>query len=674
MSSGQVINFLGASRAESFPLQGIGQQSENRVNLLAIGDSRTAQNHFGSWPFVYRFNNGPIDVALGFVRDMYRWQKEFNLGINGDTSQGIDTRKAVDIPAVLARRPATDEWDAVYWCGGNDFLAAVSQAGFSGYFKSTMKYMMRLGFRNIFVMSEIPYPSGYGGESAGTHATRIALAKQYNDVMRDFCAQNETLHYVDNYGLYGSAADPDVSDPTYNGGDIHPGSIGSLILGRSLANTMIKARGLPALTPGKAISANPSLIDLETIGQSGSVNNFYCSTKSAGVLLARTVGEDALIVTLDSTDGTQRSFNIFNNTTTVSDALMPGDIVQACIEYEILDASGQPYPPVAYVQEEGGSNFAWANSNPAGYTKGVILGLGRQVHMSDPFLVPTGKANKVMQPFMNSTATANTLLKFKVYELSCRRVYTSPNAEYSAAITLPIHRTNIKCLTNTASAGFTITLPALTAVDDGKIYNFMDTEGNASVKNITLAGTGTNNIKVGGAAAANTLVLNVDFFNRSFRADRGANCWVDVTQGSVKYYKETSVATDVASTSTTLADITGLTANVESGKSYSFVAKLFFDADATGGHKYSLSGTATVSALKAQINAVSNTSNLFVLNSRVTALNSAAGQAGATAGYVEITGTLTASANGTFKPQFAQNAAGGTSSVLAGSSFVVREI
>jgi hypothetical protein len=527
MSYGQNINFIGASGRESFPLIGSGGiNGENKVNLLAIGDSRTTQNHGGAWPFAYRFNMGAVCVAMSFVRDMYRWQNEFNLGINGDVSQGIDVRKNTDIPAVLAMRPSYEEWDAVYWCAVNDMFAGVSQAGYSTYFKSTMKYMMNLGFRNIFVLSEVPYPNGYGGESSGTHATRIALAKQYNEVMKDFCDQNENLHYVDNYGLYGSSSDPDVSNPTYNdGSDIHPGSIGATIVGRSLANSMIRARGIPALISGKTISANPSLIDVENIIQSGTQNNFYCSAKTAGVVTERAVGDNALVVTIDATDGTGRNFNIFNNTTTVADVLMPGDLVQACLDIEILAATGQPAPPYAYIQENGGTNFSHANNNPAGYGKGVVLGLGRQVFMSDPFLMAAGKAGKVMNPYLVSGAVANTMIKFAIYELSCRRVYTSPNAEYSAAASIPLHRKNIKCMTSTASAAFTLTLPKLYDTEDGHVVKIQDYEGAAATNNVTVAGNGSELIK-DGASSGNTVVLSTNYFNKEYRADRGAGAWL----------------------------------------------------------------------------------------------------------------------------------------------------
>ena len=544
MSFSGEYNYLGAGPQNSFPLQYSGIHPVSKPNIMVIGDSRTYQNSGNNpYPNGYRFNCGYLTQALSFVRDLYHYRHDYNLGINGDTAQGIDVRKATDISKILARRPFYEEWDIVYLVDINDAIGGISSAAFLGYFASTMKYLMTKGFRNVFVMSGIPYPQGYGGESAGTHAARIALIKAYNAGMKDFISKYpEVLRFVDNYADYGSAGDPDVSNPVHNNGtDIHPGAIGATVLGRNLANAMIKARGMPALINGQIVSPNPILADLETIGNGGSTNNFYCSAKTAGVLLQRSVNDGSLIVTLDSTDGTPRTFNIFNNTTSWNDTIMPGDIVQGCLDIEYLQVTGLPVPVELKITEDGGSEQAYACGNPAaGYSKGALVA-GRQVYLTDPFLVRSGKKGKVFQPYLNSGTIANTLMKFKVYEASCRRLYATPNAEYSAAATIPHHRRNINCLTSTASAGFTLTLRPLYWYQDGTELTFRDSQGAASTKNVTIAAaqvmnTGANestssgvfdNI-ISGASSGSTLVLNTDRFNIKLRADRGANGWVVV--------------------------------------------------------------------------------------------------------------------------------------------------
>jgi len=124
----------------------------------------------------------------------------------------------------------------------------------------------------------------------------------------------------------------------------------------------------------------------------------------------------------------------------------------------------------------------------------------------------------------------------------------------------------------------------------------------------------------------------------------------------------------------TLAN-TGLSVDLEASKSYWFRAVLFVDTDATGGHKYAISGTAVASSVLFQINSLDNGSNTFVVNVRGTALNDSGGNSGGeTEVFTEIIGFITVSTAGTLTIQFAQDAVSGTSSVLAGSYLVVQEI
>lgn len=134
------------------------------------------------------------------------------------------------------------------------------------------------------------------------------------------------------------------------------------------------------------------------------------------------------------------------------------------------------------------------------------------------------------------------------------------------------------------------------------------------------------------------------------------------------------VSTQFDKTNTTLAAITGLSANVVAAGVYKFTAVLFVNADATGGYKFDLSGTATATSVVAQIIAQRNDTQAFTLTSRVTALASSAGAAAGTALLVRIEGLIVVNAAGTLTPRFAQNAANGTSSVLAGSWWEVEAV
>lgn len=131
------------------------------------------------------------------------------------------------------------------------------------------------------------------------------------------------------------------------------------------------------------------------------------------------------------------------------------------------------------------------------------------------------------------------------------------------------------------------------------------------------------------------------------------------------------VTTQFDATSATLANVTDLSHNVESGRTYRFRAVLFYDADATGGHKYAISGTATATAIIYNIDSIDNSGGAFVINSRETALGGDASEASATAGKTIIEGSIVVNAGGTLTVQFAQSTANGTSSILVGSTFEI---
>src|SRR3954470_10855728 len=100
-------------------------------------------------------------------------------------------------------------------------------------------------------------------------------------------------------------------------------------------------------------------------------------------------------------------------------------------------------------------------------------------------------------------------------------------------------------------------------------------------------------------------------------------------------------------TNTTLATVTELTYNVLAGKTYIFEAVLWVDADATGGSKYAIGGTATATAIKYDILLLDESTDAYTIVSRQTALAGSAGQAGTTAGLCLIKGFITVNAAGT---------------------------
>ena len=135
---------------------------------------------------------------------------------------------------------------------------------------------------------------------------------------------------------------------------------------------------------------------------------------------------------------------------------------------------------------------------------------------------------------------------------------------------------------------------------------------------------------------------------------------------------------DFPATTTTLANITGagiygsLTFNVEASKPYQFRAVLFVDADATGGWKVTMAGTATATAVRWHVLGFGVTAGL-INNTQWSALGSgsAATGNGVTTYKIEIDGYLLVNAAGTLTVQFAQNSASATSYVKQGSFFTI---
>ncbi len=125
---------------------------------------------------------------------------------------------------------------------------------------------------------------------------------------------------------------------------------------------------------------------------------------------------------------------------------------------------------------------------------------------------------------------------------------------------------------------------------------------------------------------------------------------------------------------TTLANITGLTANVVSGKTYSFEANLYCNANVATGVKVAIAGTATATAIT--YDTVILDAGVITQPARATALGTAGGVTAVTAPYITIHGTITVNAAGTLTCQFAENAGVSltTSSVLVGSIFSVKQI
>jgi hypothetical protein len=124
---------------------------------------------------------------------------------------------------------------------------------------------------------------------------------------------------------------------------------------------------------------------------------------------------------------------------------------------------------------------------------------------------------------------------------------------------------------------------------------------------------------------------------------------------------------------TTLANVPGLTVNVEAGRTYTFHATLLVNCPAGGGGgKFAVAGTATATAVRYDIWGLNNTTTV-TLHGNATALGTAVAAA-VVLQLVYVEGYITVNAAGTLTIQFAQNTSNATaSSVLIGSKWVMQE-
>ena len=120
---------------------------------------------------------------------------------------------------------------------------------------------------------------------------------------------------------------------------------------------------------------------------------------------------------------------------------------------------------------------------------------------------------------------------------------------------------------------------------------------------------------------------------------------------------------------TTLADVTGLSFNVEASVRYSFEATLYTTSGSSGGVKFAIAGTATATTFIDE--ALVFNAAALAAQTRATIIGTAIGGVTAvTAALCTITGTILVNAAGTLTVQFAQNVSNATTStVLAGSCF-----
>lgn len=128
-----------------------------------------------------------------------------------------------------------------------------------------------------------------------------------------------------------------------------------------------------------------------------------------------------------------------------------------------------------------------------------------------------------------------------------------------------------------------------------------------------------------------------------------------------------------ATSTTTLAAITGLQANVEAGKTYGFRYSGWSDGLSSAGSKFGMSGSATATGIRYVVSMISGAG--VATPQQTATLGTGLGVTAFASGVTEISGTIVVNAAGTFGPYFAQNVSNGTAStVYGGASFELWEI
>ena len=174
------------------------------------------------------------------------------------------------------------------------------------------------------------------------------------------------------------------------------------------------------------------------------------------------------------------------------------------------------------------------------------------------------------------------------------------------------------------------------------------------------AGSGVQDLGIGRSAAK---VLQ--FTDGNAANSNGWHQWAGETRATAN----TSITS-----STTLVPVTGLTTNVQAGRTYGFQAELSGTWAAAGGVRAAIAGTATATNIVYDGWIVDSAANGIKGNAQSAALAGVVANAATTgtAGHVTISGAITVNAAGTLLVQAAQSVSNaGATAILQGSTFFV---
>lgn len=198
---------------------------------------------------------------------------------------------------------------------------------------------------------------------------------------------------------------------------------------------------------------------------------------------------------------------------------------------------------------------------------------------------------------------------------------------------------------------------------DGNLVCGSDTTpGTGATNNLVLAGGSTSPV-LGAAATDMVHLAAVDVA----AGDRNLVSRNEAGRREQLTGLKRRIATQVDTTSTTLAALSDLSVNLEAGQSYAFRAYLFFDTNAggNGGIKFDCNGgTATATSFRVSYTLIHGTTTSIQIETTLSGLRA---DLGPDDGVMVIEGLITVNAAGTFIPRFAQAVSNLASSVLTGS-------
>ena len=493
-----------------------------RVYLIGDGDSRM-YNNTGS-NAGYRFNNGTIVQAQAATGERHTFDRRLNLGTNGATIQGmLDNITRYD--ALLAQFPPDAEFDVVGEVGINDATAGTDAVTFGSKYAAYVDAVLARGVRNFFMLGEVPYPQ-LAGESPATHAASIALLKAYNAQMQAIAASRGNVIYVDCYNAFGGGTDVPTY-PQYQ--DKHYGTAGALIRGGLLAAALIQRRGRRTGGLGASLAKNPELT-----GAPGSDPDGFYNYGSPGATLSRSGA--AFRVALAASGGVA-AYNAFASSETLNGPLMPGDVVQGVLRKKTVSTGGTVGAvgmQLRLLFKDASNNevaSAWANNDPSGYDNYALPG-DVLTYATEPYTVPAGGPLSVARYLQQTTPDGSAITEDILYA-GIERVFTSPNAQYSASAAIPVGRRHVAAFTFAAGAAITLTLPALAAGDDGEVITIFDAEFAAASNPVTVAAAaGDAVLPMGQSATTAGLVRNQSGFRVAFRRNRARGAWVQEASNS----------------------------------------------------------------------------------------------------------------------------------------------